>query len=77
MKNGFQLSEGTFIYLVGAENLVRRSCGGFVFVDEAAEAIAAADVGWVAGGSWCGGWQSGRMLIERPVRPVSVVVVDV
>jgi hypothetical protein len=62
---------------MGAENLVRPSCGSFVFVNEAAEAIAAADVGWVARWSRCGGWQSERMLIERPGRPVSVVVVDV
>jgi hypothetical protein len=62
---------------VGAGIPVRRSCGDFVLVDESAEAVSAVYVRRVAGWSWDGALRDRWTLIERSVRAMVVVMLNV
>ena len=62
-------------YRVGAEYCVT-SCDLGVFVDEAAEPIPPENARIRDGCGWVR-TPGGRVLVQRPVRPVAVVVIDV
>ena len=63
------------VAVVGAEYCVT-SCDLGVFVDEAAEPVPSENA-HIRRGCGCIGTSGGRVLVQRPVRPVVVVVIDV
>jgi hypothetical protein len=62
---------------VGAGKSILGSGSDLVFVDESAEAFSAVHVRWVARWSRHGAWRDRWALIERPVRAMVVVVLNV